>query len=65
MSTRASTLILEITHVINMFTTNLGPEESKFLFSSSRTSPYEFPFALISVVISTYEQLIISSLSQI
>lgn len=48
-----------------MFTTNLGPEESKFLFSSSRTSPYEFPFALISVVISTYEQLITSSLSQI
>ena len=48
-----------------MFTTNLGPGESNLFFSSSRTSAYEFLFALIPVVISTAEQLITSSLSQI
>ena len=47
-----------------MFTTNLGSGESKFLFSTSPTSAYEFLFALISVFISTSEQLITSSLSQ-
>lgn len=49
-----------------MFTTNLGSGESKLLFSTSPTSAaYEFLFALISVVISTSEQLLTSSLSQI
>lgn len=48
-----------------MFTTNLGSGESKLLFSISPTSAYEFLFALISVVISTSEQLLTSSLSQI